>query len=95
MRSKSAIAGTMVSPYTAKNVDDAIAHLERVLLLKGVTTVLGKNYWQKRVTQIATTQGLTPGQRARIARLPALLANMDVTKVVKHTENEMDQPCQC
>ncbi|MCX4177381.1 MULTISPECIES: hypothetical protein [Paraburkholderia] len=72
---KSTIAGTaiMTSPYTSKNIDEAIVHLERVLAIDGATRVLGQHYWQTRVTQIGATSGLTPGQRARVARLPKLL----------------------
>jgi hypothetical protein len=63
-----------VSPYTAKNVDEALAHLERVLSVNGATTVLGLHYWRARLAQIGATSGLTPGQRVRVARLPKLLA---------------------
>lgn len=73
MKTKAAKAAQAASPYTGKNVDEAITHLERVLALRDATTVLGPDYWRARVTQIATSHGLTPGQRARVARLPYLL----------------------
>lgn len=66
----------MASPYTAKNIDDAIAHLERVLAIDGAMRVLGQRYWQTRLLQVGATPGLTPGQRARVARLPKLLASV-------------------
>ncbi|CAD6543306.1 hypothetical protein LMG28140_03901 [Paraburkholderia metrosideri] len=65
----------VVSPYTAKNIDEALTHLERVLSVEGATTVLGRHYWHGRVAQIGATLGLTPRQRARVARLPQLLAD--------------------
>lgn len=67
-------AETAVSPYTAKNIDQALAHLEFVLSVSEVTAVLGMQYWRARVAQVGATSGLTPGQRARMARLPKLLA---------------------
>jgi hypothetical protein len=68
---------TAVSPYTAKNIDQALSHLEFVLAVSEVTAVLGMQYWRARVAQIGATSGLTPGQRARMARLPKLLAQAE------------------
>jgi len=82
MKSKTARTGVVISPYTGKTVDAAIAHLELVLSFKGATTVLGRDYWRGRLTQIAVTQGLTPGQRVRMARLPALLESTDVASAI-------------
>lgn len=73
MRSKIAATAIMTSPYTAKNIDAAILHIERVLAIDGATRVFGQHYWEARVAQIGATPGLTPGQRARVSRLPKLL----------------------
>jgi hypothetical protein len=64
------------SPYTGKNVDDAIAHLERVLSVPGVTCVLGRDYWHTRVTELFACPTLAPMQKARISRLAQMLASL-------------------
>jgi hypothetical protein len=64
------------SPYTGKNVDDAIAHLERVLSVPGATCVLGRDYWHTRVTELFACPALAPIQKARISRLAQLLASL-------------------
>jgi hypothetical protein len=80
MKSKTAAPRDMASPYTAKNIDEALTHLERVLAIKDATTVLGRHYWQARVAQISATSALTPGQRARVERLHGLLKDAEVGK---------------
>lgn len=80
MKSRKEETANIVSPYTAKNIDDAIVHLERVLAIDGAMRVLGQRYWQARVLQVSATPGLTPGQRARVARLAKLLASATETQ---------------
>jgi len=63
------------SPYTGKNVDGAITHLERVLSVPGATCVLGRDYWHTRVTELFVCPALAPIQKARISRLAQLLAS--------------------
>lgn len=67
--------GTVQSPYTAKNVDAAIAHLERVLSSEGARSLFGQTYWRVRVIQVSATPGLVHTQRVRLQRLLDLLAD--------------------
>jgi hypothetical protein len=83
------------SPYTAQNVDGAIAHLERVLSLEGAHSLFGLTYWHMRVIQISATHGLAHSHRARLQRLLDLLADVstaaanlednDIPRVAKAT----------
>jgi hypothetical protein len=75
MKSTATGAEVVASPYSAKTIDAAIQHLERVLSLGGVSVVLSQRYWRGRVRQIECTPGLTPGQQARVALLPKRLEN--------------------
>jgi hypothetical protein len=63
------------SPYTAQNVDAAIAHLERVLSSEGAHSLFGQTYWRVRVMQVRATSGLMHTQRARLQRLLDLIAD--------------------
>ncbi|MBK5053338.1 hypothetical protein IQ289_33710 [Burkholderia sp. R-70006] len=62
------------SPYTPHTVEDAISHLERILCADGVDALFSRTYWRARIQQVSITQGLTPQQRARVARLLGALA---------------------
>ena len=57
------------SPYTAKNLDSAIAHLEVVIAVDDNTSVFGRRYWLDRVQQVAQTPGIMPAQTRRIQHL--------------------------
>ncbi|MDB5785815.1 MAG: hypothetical protein JWQ50_5730 [Caballeronia mineralivorans] len=65
----------VVSPYTPKNVDIAITHLERVLCSGGADSLFAKGYWQGRVLQAYATPGLMRTQQERLQRLLDRLAN--------------------
>src|ERR1700741_1874208 len=68
-------------PYTAQNIDAAIAHLERVLSSEGAHSLFGQTYWRARVMQANATLGLVHSQRVRLQRLLDLLANAGETSV--------------
>jgi hypothetical protein len=59
----------MESPYTPLTAGDAISHLERILSSEGADSLFSRTYWRARVQQISATQGLTPQQQTRLARL--------------------------
>jgi hypothetical protein len=80
--------GAARSPYTAQNVDGAIAHLERVLSLEGAHSLFGRTYWHMRVIQISATPGLPHSHRARLQRVLDLLA--DVSKAAANLEPAND-----
>lgn len=61
--------GDRESPYTPRTAEDAIAHLERILSADGADSLFSRTYWRERVQQVSATRGLTPQQRARLARL--------------------------
>ncbi|SAL73994.1 hypothetical protein AWB71_04756 [Caballeronia peredens] len=65
----------LTSPYTARNVDAAIRHLERVLSAEGANSLFGQTYWRTRVQQVSATRGLQREQRARLERLMKRLAD--------------------
>jgi len=66
---------TITSPYTLRNVDAAIGHLERVLSAEGANSLFGQTYWRTRVQQVRATRGLQREQRARLERLMKLLTD--------------------
>ncbi|SAL66136.1 hypothetical protein AWB70_06245 [Caballeronia cordobensis] len=68
-------AATITSPYTPRNVDAAIWHLERVLSAEGANSLFGQTYWRTRVRQVSATRGLQREQRARLERLMKLLSD--------------------
>ncbi|TCG09298.1 hypothetical protein BZM27_06375 [Paraburkholderia steynii] len=61
------------SPYTIKNLDAAIAHLEQAVRFDRTTPVFGRSYWRARVRQTCLTPGITPAQVRRLQRLLAML----------------------
>lgn len=63
------------NPYTGKNVDGAIAHLERALSIPDAARVFGRNYWHIRITELLACPALTPTQTKRISQLAQLLAS--------------------
>jgi len=66
---------TITIPYTLRNVDAAIGHLERVLSAEGANSLFGQTYWRTRVQQVSATRGLQREQRARLERLMKLLTD--------------------
>lgn len=61
------------SPYTIKNLDAAIAHLEQAIRFDCTTPVFGQSYWHARVRQVCVTPGITPAQLRKLQRLLAIL----------------------
>lgn len=61
------------SPYTIKNLDAAIAHLEQVVRFDCTMPVFGQGYWHARVRQACLTPGITHAQLRRLQRLLAIL----------------------
>jgi hypothetical protein len=57
------------SPYTVKNLDGAIAHLEVAIAVDDNIAVFGRRYWLDRVQQIALTPGIMHSQVRRLKRL--------------------------
>jgi hypothetical protein len=50
------------SPYTFRDIDAAITHLEHILSGEGATSLFSKTYWRGRVLQASATSGLAPNQ---------------------------------
>ena len=61
------------SPYTIKNLDAAISHLEQAVRFDCTTPVFGPGYWHARVRQACLTPSITPAQLRRLQRLLAIL----------------------
>ncbi|MGF6303023.1 hypothetical protein OKW43_005722 [Paraburkholderia sp. WC7.3g] len=57
------------SPYTFRDIDAAIAHLEQVLGAEGADSLFSRTYWRGRVLQALATPGLLPNQQQRLQRL--------------------------
>ncbi|WP_213308670.1 hypothetical protein [Paraburkholderia sacchari] len=64
------------SPYTAKNLDSAIAHLEIVVAVDDNIAVFGRRYWRDRVERIASTPQIVPAQARRLRLLLDQLGNV-------------------
>jgi predicted NBD/HSP70 family sugar kinase len=75
-----AAAPCVPSPYTVRNLDAAIAHLERVIC-DDALAIFGRQYWRSRITQVAATPGLSHPQSRRLRaleeRLDRASANAD------------------
>jgi hypothetical protein len=67
-------SSTGISPYTLRDIDPAIAHLEQVLGAEGAHALFSRIYWRGRVLQASATPGLLPNQQQRLQRL---LENID------------------
>jgi hypothetical protein len=65
---------TGVSPYTFRDIDVAIAHLEQVLRAEGAHALFSRIYWRGRVLQARATPELLRNQQQRLQRL---LENID------------------
>lgn len=57
------------SPYTAKNLDGAITHLEIAVAVDNNIAVFGRRYWLDRVQRIASTPEIMPAQARRLRHL--------------------------
>lgn len=57
------------SPYTVRNIEPAIDHLEQVLSAEGADSLFSQAYWRVRVLQALATAGLLPNQRKRLQQL--------------------------
>jgi hypothetical protein len=57
------------SPYTFRDIDAAIFHLETVLDTDGATSLFPPAYLRARVLQASATKGLGPHQQQRLHRL--------------------------
>ncbi|WP_233888505.1 hypothetical protein [Paraburkholderia flagellata] len=57
------------SPYTAKNLDGAITHLEIAVAVDDNIAVFGRRYWLDRVQRIASTPQIMPAQARRLRHL--------------------------
>ncbi|RAR52290.1 hypothetical protein C7401_13389 [Paraburkholderia unamae] len=57
------------SPYTAKNLDGAITHLEIAVAVDDNVAVFGRRYWLDRVQRMASTPQIMPAQARRLRSL--------------------------
>lgn len=57
------------SPYTVKNLDDAIVHLEVAIAADSAMAIFGRRYWRDRVQQIGSTSGILHTQTLRLQDL--------------------------
>ncbi|MBK5169458.1 hypothetical protein [Paraburkholderia domus] len=68
------------SPYTIKNLDDAIAHLEAAIGADHRKSLFGPRYWYSRVLQVGSTPGIMQAQSRRLKRLLDRLVHTDQSK---------------
>lgn len=57
------------SPYTAKNLDGAITHLEIAVAVDDNIAVFGRRYWLDRIQRMASTPQIMPAQARRLRLL--------------------------
>ncbi|MEX3686455.1 hypothetical protein AB3X91_07575 [Paraburkholderia sp. BR14263] len=62
------LASGIPSPYTIRNLDAAIAHLERVLCADTLA-IFGPGYWRRKIRQVEATSGLMHSQLRRLQAL--------------------------
>jgi hypothetical protein len=58
-----------ISPYTIRNLDAAISHLERVMANDNALAIFGPTYWRSRIQQVEATPGVMPAQLRRLHTL--------------------------
>jgi hypothetical protein len=75
MKGRPAVVKPDEVPYCAKNVDAAIAHLERVLSVADAQEIFGQRYWLERVQQLLAAPDLLPLHRNRLRHLLDSLAS--------------------
>ncbi|MFM0703592.1 hypothetical protein [Paraburkholderia sediminicola] len=64
------------SPYTIKNLDAAIVHLEITIAAERKTPVLGANYWRSRMQEVRSTPDILPAQLRRLQHLLVRLKDL-------------------
>lgn len=69
-----ASAPRSISSYTIRNLDAAIAHLERVIAVDNSLAIFGASYWRKRIHEAQATPG---AMHPQLLRLRALLERLD------------------
>lgn len=57
------------NPYSAKNLDDAITHVEIAVAFDDNIAVFGRRYWLERVQRMASTPLIVPAQVRRLQNL--------------------------
>jgi hypothetical protein len=62
------------NPYTVKNLDSVIAHIEMAVAMDDNIAVFGRRYWRARVERIASTPQIMPAQARRLRDLLDQLA---------------------
>jgi hypothetical protein len=62
------------SPYTVKNLDAAIAHLEIAMNADKTMAIFGESYWHGRVLELRSTPGIMHAQERRLLGLMDLFA---------------------
>ncbi|BDC39180.1 hypothetical protein PTKU15_24770 [Paraburkholderia terrae] len=67
------VSNSTVSPYSVKSLDDAIAHLERVIGDEHAQMLFAPDYWHRRIRQMQATPGIMHAQLHRLHRLLNLL----------------------
>ncbi|MGA7778641.1 MAG: hypothetical protein WCA85_13170 [Paraburkholderia sp.] len=73
MKNKATIQLPSVSPYSIKNLDSAIGHLERVINDERALLIFGPIYWRMRIQQAHATPGIMHTQLRRLRKLLDLL----------------------
>jgi hypothetical protein len=71
---RKATSARSISPYTIRNLDAAITHLERVMANDSALTIFASTYWRSRIRQVEATPGVMPAQ---LRRLQTLLNRLD------------------
>lgn len=74
VQAKTKIGPRAQSPYTVKNLDDAITHLEVAIAADSSMAIFGRRYWRDRVQQIGSTPGILPAQTRRLRDLSERLS---------------------
>jgi hypothetical protein len=64
------------SPYTIKNPDAAIDHLETAIAADCKTPVPGANYWRNHAQQVRSTPDIVSAQLHRLLHLPDRLEDL-------------------
>jgi hypothetical protein len=79
-----------ISPYTFRNIDAAIDHLEQVLGAAGAESLFTRTYWRGRLLEALATQGLSPRQEQRLQRLLKSIDAFPPGNSASSSEQSMD-----
>jgi hypothetical protein len=60
------MSGTGNSSHSIKNLDEVIAHLERVVNDECAESLFGQSYWLMRIQQVQATNGIMYSQLSRL-----------------------------